>query len=291
MTHIEVAGRTLELSSLEKVLWPEAGFTKGDMLEYYRRIAPALLPHVAGRPVTLGRFPDGVDRYGWYQTNCRGNPEWIATRRVGTQDYCVLEDSAGLLWAANMGAVELHPLLGRAAEVDEPTVVVFDLDPGGPASILDCCRVALLVREWLTGAGLESFVKTSGSLGVHVYVPVNARVTYDQTKAFARRVAEELAESDPDRIVAKPARKLRAGKVLVDWGQNVATRSMIAPYSLRGTAWPLVSAPVSWNEVEAAAARGEPSSVTFAPSEVLARVERSGDLFAPVTSLVQPLPC
>jgi bifunctional non-homologous end joining protein LigD len=206
MTHIEVAGRTLELSSLEKVLWPEAAFTKGDMLEYYRRIAPTLLPHVAGRPVTLGRFPDGIDRYGWYQTNCRGNPEWIATRRVGTQDYCVLEDSAGLLWAANMGAVELHPLLGRAAAVDEPTVVVFDLDPGGPASILDCCRVAVLVREWLSGAGLESFVKTSGSLGVHVYVPVNAR-----SRMTGRRRSRAASQRSSPRATPMGSSRSRQG--------------------------------------------------------------------------------
>ena len=290
MTHIHVEGRTLELSSLDKVLWPEAGFTKGDMVAYYRAIAPVLLPHVAGRPVTLARFPEGVAHYGWYQTNCRGHPPWIETRRAGTQDYCVIDDLAGLLWAANMGTVELHPLLARGDRIDEATAVVFDLDPGPAATIIECCRVALAVRGLAQAAGLETFAKTSGWLGLHVHAPLNSGASFAVTKSFAREIAQRLADEHPAEIVAKPSRALRGGKVFIDWGQNAPTKSTIAPYSLRATAWPLVSAPLTWDEVAGAADRADPDDLAFGPAAVLARVERSGDLFAPVASLRQCLP-
>ena len=290
MTTIEVEGRTLTLSSPERVLWPEARFTKADLLDYYTRVAPTLLPHIAGRPLTLGRFPEGVDRYGWYQTQCRGRPEWMRTRRVGTQDYCIVDDLPSLLWAANIGGIELHPLLARAERVEEPTLVVFDLDPGPPAGIVECCAVALALREELVEHDLVAFPKTSGSLGLHVYVPLNAPHVYDETKRFARSVAQALAERYPRLVVDRIAKAVRRGKVFVDWGQNDATKSTVAPYSLRGMPWPVASVPVTWDEVEHAAAARRAEDLTFLAPDVLERVERLGDLFAPVLDLAQTLP-
>jgi bifunctional non-homologous end joining protein LigD len=289
MTEIEVGGRALRLSSLEKVLWPEAGLTKGWLLAYYRDVAPALLPHIAERPMTLARFPDGVDRYGWYQTNCRGRPDWVPTRRIRAQEYCVLNDAPSLLWAANMGTVELHPFLART-DVDAPDVVVFDLDPGPPAGILDCCRVALWLRETLAGQGLASFAKTSGSIGLHVYLPLNSTGTYSETKSFARGVADALADRHPDAVVATMAKRARVGKVLIDWAQNDAAKSTIAPYSLRATPWPGVSTPLAWDEVEQVAAATRPELRGFSPDEARDRLERLGDLFEPVLTLTQALP-
>lgn len=292
---VEIEGRVLTLSSLDKVLWPEASFTKGEMLDYYARVAPALLPHLAGRPVTLGRFPEGVERYGWYQTQCRGRPAWLPTRPVrgrgGTiQDYCVVNDLPALLWVANIGAIELHPFLARGDRIGEPTAVVFDLDPGPPAGLVDCCRVALWLRAALERHGLASFPKTSGSLGLHVYAPLNTPHGYGETKPFARRIARELAGRHPDRIVEKMARSLRAGNVLVDWSQNDVNKSTIAPYSLRGTAWPAVSTPLGWDEVERALGDETPGSLAFGPAEVLERLDRFGDLFGLVLDTEQTLP-
>jgi len=287
MTEIEIGGRALLLSSLDKVLWPEAGFTKGEMIEYYREVAPALLPHVAGRPVTLARFPDGIDRYGWYQTNCRGRPDWMPTRRIRTEEYCLVNDVPSLLWAANMGAVELHPFLAPAEHLEEPTVMVFDLDPGPPADVLDCCRAALALRTLLADAGLAAFPKASGSIGLHVYVPLNSPHTYAETKPFARRVAGDLAARHPDSVVDEMPKRIRAGKVLVDWGQNDAAKSTIAPYSLRAMPWPTVSAPVAWEEVERALGEGRSELLAFGPGDVLDRLDRLGDLFEPVLTVEQ----
>ena len=290
MSEIEVEGRTVRLSSLDKPLWPEAGFTKGAMVDYYRAVAPALLPHVAERPVTLARFPDGVDRYGWYQTNCPGRPDWVATHRVRGQDYCLVNDTPSLLWAANMGTVELHPFLARAAAIEEAEVAVFDLDPGPPAGVVECCRVAVWLRDLLAELGLASFPKTSGSIGLHVYVPLTPGHTYRDTKPFARRVARALAEQHPDVVVDEMPKALRSGKVFVDWGQNDAAKSTIAPYSLRAMKWPTVSAPLTWDEVERALVERRPELVVFGPREALDRLERLGELFEPVLTLKQTLP-
>ena len=287
---IEVEGRRLRLSSPDRVVWREAGFTKGELLDYYTRVAPVLLPHVADRPVTLARFPEGVERYGWYQTNCRPRPAWVTTRRVGTQDYCVVSGLAALLWAANVGTVELHPLLSRGDDVETPTAVVFDLDPGPPAGLADCALVALLLRDLLATVSLESFAKTSGSLGVHLVVPLWTSVSFAETKAFARSLAEELAARHPALVVATSARRERAGKVFVDWGQNAATRSTIAPYSLRAMPRPTVSTPLAWEELERAAAERSAEGLLFTPADVLERVDRLGDLFEPVRTHVQRLP-
>ena len=290
MTDVEVGGRALRLSSLDKVLWPEAGFTKGGLLDYYGKVAAALLPHLAERPVTLARFPDGVDRYGWYQTNCRGRPDWVPTRRIRDQEYCLVNDLPSLLWAANMGTIELHPFLARSDRLEAPDVVVFDLDPGTPAGILECGRVALWLRDALAEEGLASLPKTSGSIGLHVYVPLNSPATYGDTKAFARRLAGVLAERHPDSVVDEMAKRLRGGKVFLDWGQNDAAKSTIAPYSLRAMAWPTVSAPIAWEEVERATAERRSDLLTFGPREVLDRLERLGDPFESVLTLKQTLP-
>ncbi|MDQ3858078.1 MAG: non-homologous end-joining DNA ligase [Actinomycetota bacterium] len=280
----------VRLSSLGRVLWPEAGFTKADLVAYYTAVAPALLGHVAGRPLTLARFPEGVDRAGWYQTNWRVRPGWLATALLGTQEYGIVNELRSLLWVANVGGIELHPLAARAERIDEPTHVVFDLDPGAPADLLDCCRVAVRLRERLAELRLAAFVKTSGSLGLHVYVPLSRGHTYRETKGFARAVALELAEADARRVVAKTARSLRAGKVLVDWVQNDARKSTVAAYSPRALRRPTVSTPLAWEEVEAALAAGDPARLVFEPARVVERLDRTGDLFRPVLEVAQTLP-
>ena len=266
------------LSSPDKLLFPDAGFTKGDLAAYYERVAPALLEHVAHRPLTLGRFPEGIERYGWYQTNCRGHPSWVETRRVGTQDYCVLEDVAGLRWAANLGAIELHPLLALADEPDRPLVLVLDLDPGRGADIVDCCRVAVRARELLAELGFDAFAKTSGGAGMHVYAPLEEPLTYAETKPLARELARRLAREDPARVTDRMSRAERPGKVFVDWNQNDATKSLAAAYTLRAVfTAPTVSTPLTWDEVEHA----DRSQLAFGPEDAIARLEEAGDLFAP----------
>lgn len=282
----------VEASNPEKLLWPEAGFTKADLAAYYGSVADAILPHVSGRPVTLRRFPDGVDGWGWYQTNCRSAPEWLETAVVRGRGgavfrMCLLETPAALAWAANMAAIELHPLLARDPELDRPTAVVFDLDPGPPADILDCCELALILHERLAELGLESFAKTTGSVGLHVYVPLNTTATYTETRRFARALAESLA--DP-RVVTVQRRSARIGKVLVDWMQNDAMRSTVAPYSPRAVPWPTVSTPVTWPEVAGALVRGRAELLTFTTKTVVERLARHGDLFRPVLELEQRLP-
>jgi bifunctional non-homologous end joining protein LigD len=288
MTHIaEVA-----MTSLDRVLWPRTGFTKRDLIAYYDRAAPALIPHISGRALTLGRFPSGVEGRGFAQTECRGHPEWMATRAVRLRDgrvrrYCVVNDHRSLLWVANQSAVELHSFLSRGERHDEPTHVVFDLDPGPGTEILDCARVALRLRERLAEMGLASFVKTSGFLGIHVQVPLNTPHTYARTKAFARRLAAEMAAADPAAVTDQVSRAARADRVLVDWLGNDVSRSLVAAYSLRAGDFPTVSAPLSWEEVEAARSARE---LTFMPQESIDRVARNGDPLAPALRLRQHLP-
>jgi bifunctional non-homologous end joining protein LigD len=286
----ELEGRALTLSSLERVVWPEAGFTKGEMLDYYARVAPWLLPHLAGRPVTLARFPEGVAGHGWYQTRCRPRPSWVRAHPLGEQEYCLIDDLATLMWAANVGAIEFHPFLARAERIEEPTVAVFDLDPGPPAGLLECAGAALRLRGLLAGIGLDCFPKTSGSVGLHVYVPLNAPHTYAETKPFAREVARVLAQEHPGEIVDRTARRVRGGKVLVDWGQNDLNKSTAGAYSLRAVTRPTVSTPLTWDDVEEAVDRGEPARLVFEPADVLARLAREGDLFRPVLEVVQEVP-
>jgi bifunctional non-homologous end joining protein LigD len=293
---LEVDGRAVPISNLDKVLWPAAGFTKGAMLDYYARVSPALLPHLEGRPVTLRRFPDGVEEVGWYQNECpAGAPSWLRTRVVEwpsgtTWQFCALDDLAALLWVVNLATVELHPFFVRSERPAEATAVVFDLDPGPPADIVDCCRAALVLRETLAEIGLAAFAKTSGSVGLHVVVPLNCPHSWPEAKAFARHVARHLTAKDPERFVDRQSRALRRGKVLVDWLQNDPMRSTVAPYSLRAYGWPTVSAPVTWDEVELAAAEQRPEVLTVEPDDAVKTIERHGDLFRPVLELEQRLP-
>jgi bifunctional non-homologous end joining protein LigD len=293
---LAVGGRALRISRPDKVLYPATGFTKRDLAAYLVAVAPALLPHLAGRAVALARFPDGVAGGYWFQANCpAGKPDWIPVAEVhGTRGqllrYCRLEEAAALAWVAGMAAIELHPFLARADRPGAPTALVFDLDPAPPAGVLDAARAALDVRRLLGRAGLAGFAKTSGASGVHVFVPLDATATFEDAKAFVRSAAEALAADAPDRFATRLGRAGRAGKVLVDWRQNAGGLQMVAPYSLRGTPLPSVSTPLAWAEVEDSVRLGDPARLAFGPAEVLARVEREGDLFAPVLEGGQRLP-
>jgi bifunctional non-homologous end joining protein LigD len=265
------------------------------MIDYYAAVAPALLPHIRGRAVTLGRFPAGVDKPGFAQTECRGRPDWMATHAVRLRDgrvrhFCVVDDRPSLLWVANQGAIELHPFLARTDRHDQPTHVILDLDPGPGADILDCCRLALRLREVLRALGLEAFVKTSGSLGLHILVPLNTPHTYMETKPFARAVAARLANEVPEQATDRTPIALRVRRVLVDWLGNDASRSTVAPYSLRAADTPTVSTPLKWDEVEAALRAGAPAMVAFTAEDVVARLDAVGDPLAPVLELRQRLP-
>jgi bifunctional non-homologous end joining protein LigD len=279
------------------VLWPDAGFTKGQVIDYYARIAEVLVPHLRARPLTLKRYPNGVAESFFYEKRCPGHrPGWVKTapiwsgRNEGEIDYCVCNDRATLIWLAQLAALELHPSLSFADEIARPTVLAFDLDPGAPAEILDCCRVGLRLRDLFSGVGLQCFPKTSGSKGLQVYVPLNAEITYDQTKPFAHAVAQALERNDPDLVVSRMAKNLRKGKVLVDWSQNDEHKTTVAVYSLRARERPTVSTPLEWDEVERALSDEDPGSLTFETDQVLERVAERGDLFSPVLELTQELP-
>lgn len=278
---VEVEGRRLALTNLDKVLWPETGFTKAQLIEYYVAVAPVLLPHLEGRPLTLRRFPDGVGGIRWHQNECQGEPDWFpvfeTSGRAGRRlRFCLVDGLAALVWLANQAAVELHPFLWKVDAPREPTQIVFDLDPGEPAGLVEAARVALALRPRLEELGLEPLAKTSGSLGLHVHARLREPI---DTKRLAREVAESLAAERPEEVVAEMRRSARAGKVFVDWLQNDVTRQTVAPYSVRGVPRPLIAAPVSWGEV-AQAAEGSAGGLLFAPDTVLGRVERDGDLFA-----------
>jgi bifunctional non-homologous end joining protein LigD len=284
----EVGGRQVKLSNLDKVLYPEVGFTKRDVIEYFARIAPTVLAHLEGRALTLKRYPNGVQANYFYEKNAPSHrPEWVTTVRVGEIDYVVVDHESTLVWLANLADLELHTSLAIAAEPERPTLVAFDLDPGAPATIVECCRVGELLRGMFEGLGLECFAKTSGSKGMQVYVPINGEATFAQTKAFSKAVAELLAREEPSLVVARQTKSARKGKVLVDWGQNDINKTTVNAYSLRAMERPTVSTPVTWDEVRAARTVED---LTFEAADVLRRVDEQGDLFAPVLSLVQALP-
>jgi len=292
---LDIGGRRVRVTNPDRVLWPATGFTKRAMLAYYERVADVLLPHVRDRGLTLRRFPEGVDGPGWYQANCRGHPPWVRThdvvgRRGGRLRYCVIDDTAGLAWAANLGTIEFHPFLATTDRPDEPTALVLDLDPGPPAGLTRCAQLAIELRRLLHGLGLEAVAKTSGGLGLHVYVPLAPGHSFAATKAFARAIAATLARRWPDRVIDRTARSERAGRVLIDWVQNDVSRSTVAPYSLRAMPWPLVSTPVTWAEVAAAADGARGRRLVFGPDEVVERVRRFGDLFEPALSRAGVLP-
>ena len=295
---IHFDGRQIELSNPDKVLWPKTGFTKGQMIDYYQRISTVMLPHLRGRPLTLKRYPDGVEGDFFFEKRCPPyRPSWISTcplpsrRTAGkTINHCLAEDLPSLLWLANLAVIEFHPLLGRCRRIEEPTAITFDLDPGEPANIVDCCQVGLWIKEVLDDLGLTSFAKTSGSKGMQLYVPLNTPHTYGETKPFAHDIARLLQSMHPDRVVERMAKALRTGKVLIDWSQNDVTKTTVCAYSLRARELPMVSTPVRWDEVETAARQGNAALLQFQAPAVLDRVECFGDLFEAVLTMEQRLP-
>jgi bifunctional non-homologous end joining protein LigD len=291
---VEVEGRRLKLSNLDKVFYPAVGFTKGEVIDYYRRVAPALLPHLRDRPLTLKRYPDGVEGQFFYEKQCPSyRPEWIETVTVQNKreiHYCLANDLATLIWLANLADLELHTSLARAEDVMRPTMMVFDLDPGEPATIVDCSRVGIALRELFTTLGLDCYPKTSGSKGLQIYVPLNTPVTYDKTKPFAHAIALHLEKQLPDLVVSSMKKSIRGGKVFVDWSQNDDHKTTACVYSLRARERPTVSTPVRWEEVEAALEAGDAERLVFDANAVLERVSEDGDLFAPVLDQKQKLP-
>jgi len=297
-SELEVAGRTLTVSNLDKVLYPEVGFTKGQVIDYYIRIAPVLLPHLKNRPITLKRYPDGVDGFFFYEKQCPVHrPDWVETTTVPSErreekkiDYCVMNDLPALVWAANLADLELHTFLHRAPAIERPTAMAFDLDPGAPADIVLCCQVAIWLRAVFEELGLQSFPKTSGSKGLQILVPLNSATTYEKTKVFAHTLAQRLEREHPEQVVSRMLKTLRTGKVLIDWSQNDEHKTTINAYSLRARSHPTVSTPVTWEEVEACLRSKAADRLVFTSDEVLRRVEKSGDLFAPLLTLKQRLP-
>ncbi|HEU4905649.1 MAG TPA: non-homologous end-joining DNA ligase [Solirubrobacterales bacterium] len=297
---VEVGGRELKLTNLDKVLYPEAGFTKGEVVDYYAKVAEAIVPHLSGRAVTLRRFPEGVDDLdaAFFEKRCpKHRPEWVKTTRVkagpnaGYIDFCVCDGLPTLVWMAQLAAIELHPSLSLGEKHSQPTVVAFDLDPGPPAGIVECSGVALRLRELLGRLGLECFAKTSGSKGMQLYVPLNTPTSYEQTRPFAQAIARLVAKESPDEVLAKMGKKTdRSGKVLIDWYQNNERKTTISVYSLRARERPTASTPVTWDEVEHAAEQEDPDSLVFEAGQVIKRLEEHGDLFAPVLELKQELP-
>ena len=293
---LTVAGRKLAVSNLDKVLWPKTGFTKGEMINYYIQIAPVLLPHLKNRPLTMKRYPNGVEDQFFYEKNCPTHrPDWVKTATVWSEgnnrdmQYCLAQDLPTLVWAANLADIELHTSLSRKTNVARPTMMVFDLDPGAPADIVQCCEVGLWLREILQSLKLESFAKTSGSKGLQVYVPLNTPVTYDDTKGLSKALAEYLEREHPKLVLSKMARALREGKIFVDWSQNDEHKTTVNVYSLRAKEEPTASTPVAWEEVAQCLKKKDAKLLSFHCSETLKRVEKLGDLFAPVETLKQKL--
>ncbi|MBV9817258.1 MAG: DNA ligase D [Solirubrobacterales bacterium] len=284
-------GRWLKLTNWEKVLFGQTGFTKGDLIAYYARIGPAVVPHLRDRPLTLKRYPNGVDAPYFYEKQSPSHrPEWVQTVRVGSIDYTLVQDRPTLIWLANLADVELHTSLSLAADAQVPTMLVFDLDPGAPATIVQCCEVALVLKGMFAALGLDSVAKASGSKGMQLYVPLNSGARYARTKPFARQVAELLEQRLGELVVSRMTKQLREGKVLVDWSQNDAHKTTVSVYSVRARARPTVSAPVSWEEVEACRDARDPEMLSFTTDEVLERVDRDGDRFAVLLELEQTLP-
>ena len=297
---VEVDGRELKLTNLDKVLYPQAGFSKGEVVDYYAKVAEAMVPHLKGRAVTLRRFPEGVEDLdsAFFEKRCpKHRPKWVKTTNVragpnaGNIDFCVCDGRPTLVWMAQLAAIELHPSLSLGRAPTRPTVLAFDLDPGPPADVVDCCRVALRLRDMFGHFGVQSFPKTSGSKGMQVYVPLNSKkVNYETTKPFAKAIAQLLEKQTPDLVVSKMKKVERGGKVFVDWSQNHRSKTTIAVYSLRARERPTASTPLTWDEVEAAADSGDGSTLVFEADAVLDRIEHHGDLFAPVLELEQELP-
>jgi bifunctional non-homologous end joining protein LigD len=294
---VEIQGRQLKLSNLDKVLYPATGFTKGQVIDYYAHIAPVLVPHLAGRPLTLKRYPNGVDSEFFFEKNATAHrPDWIKTAPIWSEgnrrnvNYILADDLPTVIWMANLAAIELHPSLSLARNIDCPTMMVFDLDPGPPANIVQCAQVAMWLREIFEHFGLRSFPKTSGSKGLQIYVPLNTPTSYEVTKPFAHALARLLEDQHRELVVSDMKKELRKGKVLVDWSQNDEHKTTIAIYSLRAREHPTVSTPVKWEEVEQLLKKKDAGLLVFEADQVLKRVEKMGDLFEPVLRLKQKLP-
>jgi bifunctional non-homologous end joining protein LigD len=291
---LEIDGRKLMLSNLDKVLYPGSGFTKAQVIDYYIRVSRFLLPHLKGRPVTMKRYPDGIAGGHFYEKDApRFTPDWVETfpvpRKAGGRPirYILIDDLATLVWCANLADLELHPFLHRVPHIDRPTSVVFDLDPGEGADVLDCARVAFLLKDLFDSSRLDAFAKVSGSRGLQVYVPLNTAVTYDLTRPFAQSIATRLAREHPDLVIAKMTRSERTKKVFIDWSQNSDFKTTVGVYSLRAKRdSPFVSMPVDWDELRTKKA----DSLFFSPDAALKRLEKSGDLFVPVLKKKQKLP-
>ena len=294
---IEIQGRELKLSNLHKVLYPVTGFTKKDVIDYYVRIAPAILPHISGRALTRKRYPDGVDAEPFFEKNApMHKPDWVKTAPIWSEGgrrtvhYILANDVATLVWLANLAAIELHPSLALAKDIKCPNLMVYDLDPGPPANIVQCCQVAMWLREIFEHLGLQSFPKTSGSKGLQLYVPLHTPTTFDATKLFARALAQVLEQDHPEHVVSDMKKTLRTGKVFVDWSQNDEHKTTVAVYSLRAREHPTVSTPVTWDEVERCLKKKDAGLLVFESFQTIARFEKQGDLFEPVLRLKQKLP-
>jgi len=296
-TELIVDDRKLQVSNLDKVLYPKADFTKAQVIDYYIRVAPVLLPYLKDRPLTMKRYPDGVEGQFFYEKNCPVHrPKWVKTARVWSEGnqrimhYCLANDLPTLVWAANLADLELHTSLSRKNNIERPTTMVFDLDPGAPADIVQCCQVGIWLYELLDGMKLKAFAKTSGSKGLQVYVPLNTAVTYDQTKGLSRSLAQALERGHPDHVTSNMSKAMRKGKIFVDWSQNDEHKTTICVYSLRAKEEPTVSTPVTWSEVENCLKKKRAELLRFRSDQTLARVEKQGDLFEPVETLKQRLP-
>ena len=296
-TFVDMAGGRLSLSNLEKDLYPSYGFTKARILEYYRGIAPFLLPHLKDRALTLKRYPEGVEQDFFFEKRCPSHrPEWVKTAELpqdhgGPMTFCLVNDLETLIWVENLASLELHVPLARAGSPRTPDSMVFDLDPGEPANILDCARVALILRDLLSGMGLMSYVKTSGQKGLHVFVPLNRReTTFEDTKTFSKVVAEIMQKHYPDLVTAKMAKQERKAKIFINWSQNDASKTMICVYSLRAREKPFVSFPLEWGELEEPGGLGDPERLQVIHSEAVRRIKEKGDLFREVLVKEQKLP-
>jgi bifunctional non-homologous end joining protein LigD len=292
-----VEGKKLAVSNLNKVLYPKAGFTKGQVIDYYIRIAPVLLPHLRDRPLTMKRYPNGVEAEFFYEKNCPAHrPRWVKTAKVWSEGnnrimhYCLAQDLPTLVWAANLADLELHTSLAKKKDVARPTVMVFDLDPGAPADIVQCCQVGLWLRNLLSEMKLKSFAKTSGSKGLQVYVPLNTSATFDETKDLSRALAQHLEGQHPGLVTSNMSKALRKGKIFVDWSQNDEHKTTVCVYSLRAKEEPTVSTPVTWDEIENCLKKKKADLLKFRCDRTLERVQKMGDLFHPVEEFKQKLP-
>ena len=294
---VEIEGKRLSLSNLEKDLYPSYGFTKAHILEYYRRIAKFILPHLKDRALTLKRYPEGVEKDFFFEKRCPSHrPAWAKTAEVSSDDkermtVCLVNDLETLIWVENLASVELHVPLARAGSPEAPDSMVFDLDPGNGADILDCARVALILRDLLFGLKLTSYLKTSGRKGLHLYVPLNRKeTTFEETKKFSKAVAEIMQKNYPELVTAKIAKEYRKKKVFINWSQNDSKKTMICVYSLRAREKPIASFPLAWKELEDLAGQGDPEKFQVMHSEAVRRAEKQGDLFQEVLTKKQRLP-